>query len=445
MDSSVVISQLHLSVIIQAQVTPGFVIGSLFGILLLVILSGLFSASENSFFSITKQDKMDLAMTDSKKDQAVLDQLAKPKELLATILIANNFVNVSLVILSSLLFERSIHLDSPWDFIVQVILVTFILLLFGEVIPKVYATTNNVKVARFMANPLFFFKKILYPLVYALVRSTNGINKKIKKVSQSVSLEELNHAIDITASVDSPDEEKGILKGIVNYGNISASQIMKARMDILALNTKMSFHEVMNVVKESGFSRLPVYEEKIDEVKGVLFVKDLLKYMHQDNTFDWNKLIKEVKFIPENKKIDDLLDEFRELKVHIAIVVDEYGGTSGLVTMEDILEEIFGEINDEFDINSHLYSVLDENTFLMKGKLMQNDVCKLCNIPITYFDDVRGDSDTLGGLLQELAGAIPKINEIIIYQEFTFKIESADDRKINRVKVKFERLIEYEG
>ena len=444
MDSSVVDIPFFLTIYLAIN-SVGFVLWTIIGIVFLIILSGLFSASENSFFSITKQDKMDLATSKSAKDLAVLNQLAKPKELLATILIANNFVNVSLVILSSLLFERSFTLPSPWDFVVQVVLVTFILLLFGEVIPKVYATTNNLKVARFMAKPLFFFKKLLYPLVYALVKSTNGINKKIKKVNQSVSLEELNHAIDITANEDSPEEEKGILKGIVNYGNISASQIMKARMDIVALDTKLNFKEVMTVVKESGFSRLPVYKEKIDEIEGVIFVKDLLRYLDQGEQFDWHKHIKEVKFIPENKKIDDLLDEFREKKVHMAIVVDEYGGTSGMVTMEDILEEIFGEINDEFDINSHLYSILDENTFVMNGKLMQNDVCKLFELPITYFDEVKGDSDTLGGLIQELAGAIPKVNEILTYEELTFKIESADDRKIKRVKVKIEKQEEYEG
>ena len=445
MDSSVVYSQFNLSVVLQTQVTTEFVVGALIGIAILIVLSGLFSASENSFFSITKQDKIDLAASNSVKDQAVLNQLAKPKELLATILIANNFVNVSLVILSSLLFERSFHFPSPWDFIIQVVLVTFILLLFGEVIPKVYATTNNVKVARLMAKPLFMAKKLLYPLVYSLVKSTNGINKRIKIVNQSVSIEELNHAIDITSSDDSPDEEKGILKGIVNYGNISASQIMKARMDVVALDIKMNFEEVMDVVKVSGFSRLPVYKENIDDIEGVIFVKDLLKYLNQDNSFIWSKLIKEVKFIPENKKIDDLLDEFREIKVHLAIVVDEYGGTSGLVTMEDILEEIFGEINDEFDINSHLYSVLDENTYLMNGKLMQNDACKLFDLPLTYFDEVKGDSDTIGGLIQELAGSIPKINEILTFEDVTFKIESADDRKINRVKVHYQKEEEYEG
>jgi len=213
----------------------------------------------------------------------------------------------------------------------------------------------------------------------------------------------------------------------------------------VALDIKMNFAEVMNVVKVSGFSRLPVYKENIDDIEGVIFVKDLLKYLNQDNSFIWSKLIKEVKFIPENKKIDDLLDEFREIKVHLAIVVDEYGGTSGLVTMEDILEEIFGEINDEFDINSHLYSVLDENTYLMNGKLMQNDACKLFDLPLTYFDEVKGDSDTIGGLLQELAGSIPKINEILTFEDVTFKIESADDRKINRVKVHYQKEDEYEG
>lgn len=434
-----------LWIILEAPANLSFVIGSILGIIVLVILSGLFSASENSFFSITKQDKTDLASSGSKKDMAILDQLAKPKELLATILIANNFVNVTLVILSSLLFEQSFKLSSPWDFIVQVILVTFVLLLFGEVIPKVYATTNNIKVARFMAGPIFVSKKILYPLVYSLVKSTNGINKKIKKVNQSVSLEELNHAIDLTSTEDSPEEEKGILKGIVNYGNISSSQIMRSRIDVVGLDTSLDFFEVMEIVKKSGFSRFPVYKEKIDDIEGVLFVKDLLKYMHQEKDFKWQRLVKEVMFVPENKKIDDLLDEFREKKSHLAIVVDEYGGTSGMVTMEDILEEIFGEINDEFDSNSHLYSVLDENTFLMDGKLMQNDVCKLFDLSLTYFDEVRGDSDTLGGLIQELAGTIPQINEVITFEDLVFKIESSDDRKINRVKVKMEVTEEYEG
>ena len=292
----------------EGENSTAFLVASIIGILLLIVFSALFSASENAFFSINKKDKADLVSSNSKGDKAVLDQLAKPKELLATILIANNFVNVTLVILSSILFTTYVHLIAPWDFVIQVVLVTFILLLFGEVIPKVYATQNNIKIARFMSGPIKVTKKLLFPLIYLLVKSTNGINNRIKKINQSVSLEELNQAIDITTEEGSLEEEKGILKGIVNYGNMSASQIMTSRMDIIALDSQLSYSDILSIVRESGHSRLPVFREKIDEITGVVYVKDLLGYLNEGADFEWGKLTQEVMFVPENKKIDDLLD-----------------------------------------------------------------------------------------------------------------------------------------
>jgi putative hemolysin len=422
-----------------------WLVGAIAGIVLLIISSGLFSASENSFFSITKSDKQELVKSDNKSDKAILDQLSRPKELLATILIANNFVNVTLIILSSMMFVRYLNLNSEiWQFLVQVVLVTFILLLFGEVIPKIYATKNNIKIARFMARPLSVIQKILYPLVFSLVRSTRGIDNRIKKKNQKVSMEELHHAIDITSEEHAPQEEKDILKGIVNYGNINASQIMRPRMDITAIEFSESYIEVMKIVRTSGYSRIPVYKEKLDDIAGLLYVKDLLEHLNEDEKFDWSKLVREALFIPENKKIDDLLSEFRDKRIHAAIVVDEYGGTSGLVTMEDILEEIFGEINDEFDINKHSFSILDKDNFLMDGKLMLNDVCKILDLNINYFDKLRGDADTLGGLIQEISGKIPEKNEMVKAKNIDFLVESADKRRIKRVKVTLNRIEEDE-
>ena len=407
------------------------------GLLVLLLCSALFSASETAFFSLGPQSIQEIKEEEDKTSQTILHLLYHHRKLLATILIANNFVNVAIVFLSSLLFGLSIFsfTTSPLlQFLIQVLVVTAILVMFGEVFPKVYATARQMRIARLMAKPLLYLSRLLTPMVVLLERTGNLLDRRMARKGHQVSLDDINQAIDITTDGNNSEEEKDILKGIVNFGNIPVKQIMRSRMDISALEWETPFSEVLERIREWGYSRLPVYEDSLDTIRGILYIKDLVPHI-RENDFDWMEVVRKPYFVPESKKLDDLMNDFQEKRVHMAIVVDEYGGSSGLVTMEDLLEEIFGEIQDEFDDDDFIYSRLDDRTYVFEGKSLLHDICRVLDIDIALFDEVKGDADTLGGMLIEMQGKIPNIGSRIRYNDFEFVIESADRRRIKRVKM----------
>lgn len=411
-------------------------------LIVLLICSALVSGSEVAYFSLSPDDLDKINNTKSKSNEAIKTLIKQPKRLLATILISNNFINVAIVILSAFLVNDLINFTTlpNWAaFTFEVIVITFILLLIGEVLPKVYATKKGLYLASFMALPILFLKTITKPLSNILIGSTRIIDKRIKKQDRDFSAEEISQAIDLTEDIDEQDDEHKILKGIMRFGDTSVKQIMKARVDIVAIEKNTPFDELISIILDSGFSRIPVYDDSLDNILGVLYIKDVLPYIQHTNSFNWQQLIRNPFFVPENKKLDDLLKEFQHKKVHLSIVVDEYGGTSGIVTLEDVLEEIVGEISDEFDDDNIAYSKLDENNYIFEGKTPLNDFCKIIDvIDDDFFEEVKKDADSLAGLVIELAGKIPKKNETIKFKQFTFTVESADKRRVKQIKVSIE-------
>ncbi len=404
----------------------------------LLLASGLVSGSETAFFSLEPADVDKLRKQKSKKKERVLELLQQPKSLLATILIANNFVNVAIVIISTYFstFFVGPQTDPVFVFLLQVVLITSVILLFGEIIPKILANRKSVEVSLFMAGPLFILEKIFKPLSMVLLSSTTLIDRKVGDKGHNITMSELSDAIELTIEDDAPDEEKMILKGIATFGDKEASEIMQSRMDILAVSEDTDFAKIMQIAISSGFSRIPVYVETIDKVKGILYIKDLLPFLYKKEKKDWSKLLRPVFYVPENKKINDLLQDFRTKKIHLAIVVDEYGGTSGIITLEDIIEEIVGEISDEFDEEEQLkFKKISDNTFSFEAKTPINDLCKILEIEDDIFDEVKGESDSLGGLLLELNGRIPEKNSIIKYKQFSFRVVDVDQRRIKEIDV----------
>lgn len=406
-------------------------------VIILLFLSALFSGAEIAFFSLSPKQINDIKNSKSHRSRSILQLLDNPKKLLATLLIAINFVNIAIVIISSLITYQLLDffVHPILGFFIQVVVVTFFIVFLGEITPKVYATQKAVQVAHLMALPLLLLNKILSPLSVPLVVSTNFIDKIALKKRYNISVDELTHAIDITSDSDTPEEEKKILKGIVRFGNIDVKQIMKSRSDVVAFDYKTNYADLLKKIMESGYSRIPVYEGNFDKVMGILYIKDILAYLNKDDDFNWQSLLRQPYFVPESKKINDLLKEFQKLKNHIAIVVDEYGGSSGIVTMEDILEEIVGEINDEFDDDELIFSKLDDNNYVFEGKTLLNDVCRVLEIDRKVFDVVEGEADTLAGLILELSEKIPEKNEQINFHNYRFTVESADKRRIKRVKI----------
>ncbi len=410
---------------------------SLLVMIVLLISSALISGSEVAFFSIDAKDRESLNAEKDPKSLRVLDQLVKPKKLLATILIANNFINIAIVILSTYIINNLISFgpnEEIMNFVVTVVVATFLILLVGEVIPKVYATNNSVKLAKFMASPLLIVGKVCSPLSNLLVRSTSFIDKRIKKSGTEISVNDLDHALEITDIEGVTEEDKKILEGIVKFGETDVKQIMKSRVDVIAFDEANSFSELLPQIIENGYSRIPIFKESFDNVSGVLYVKDLLPHI-DSGEFDWRLLIRKPFFVPESKKIDDLLRQFQESKVHMAIVVDEYGGTSGIVTLEDVIEEILGEISDEFDDDDIVYSKIDENNYVFEGKISLVDMYKIMDIEGEIFEDEKGEADTLAGFLIEKSGKIMKKNERIKFGGYLFEVEAADKRRIKQVKV----------
>jgi putative hemolysin len=403
---------------------------SLLAIVFLLMSSAFVSASEVAYFSLTSAELEEM------DNDNVRQLLQNPNELLATILITNNFINVAIVVISTYLTSIAIWFPegSSLEFVFQVVIITGLLLLFGEIMPKVYANNNAVAFSLRTNKVLISLKKAVYPLSYLLLASTNFINKKLVSKQTPISIEEISKALDIIDH-ENKEEEKRILRSIVEFGNTDVKEIMKSRVAISAIDKKTSFTQVLKIIISSGYSRIPVFEKRIDKIVGILYIKDLIPYLNEKNDFDWVKLCRAPYFIPETKMLNDLLKEFQAKKNHLAIVVDEYGGTSGLVTLEDVLEEIVGEINDEFDVDDNVYSKLDECNYIFEGKISLNDFLKITKAEIDFFDKIKGEYDTLAGLVLELEGNIPKIGTVYKITPFTIVVESADLRKIKRLKV----------
>jgi len=411
-------------------------------IVVLLLLSAIISGSESAIFSISRSD-ID-SLEEGKPKNQLTRVLGMPKKILATILLTNNTVNVAFVLIAARFIERYISLGSDFSKkLVQVLAETLLLLVFGELIPKIYATANNVSFGSRVSPILLFLNRVLSPVVRLMVRMTNFLDTRFKKQNSNVSIDELTHAIDITSDEEAPKEEKEILKSIIKFGNLAASQIMTSRTEVEALDIKETSQDVLSFVNEKGFSRVPVIGENMDDVKGIIYVKDLLQHADAEEEFDWKRLIRPALFVPEKKRIDDLLTEFQEKRVHMAFVVDEFGGTEGLVTMEDILEQVFGEIMDEFDEVNINYSKLDENRFIFDAQTMLTDVCGIAKIDNAIFEAHADEADTLAGLLMEISGSIPIKGEKIYHENLVFTVESANNRKLNRIKLEINETPEH--
>lgn len=400
-------------------------------LLFLLLVSALVSGSEVAYFSLTPADLSKLR----KKGYEKACQLhRKPNLLLSTILITNNFVNVGIVIISTYLVNSLFDFSvSPiWGFIIQVILVTFLILLFGEIIPKLYANRSQVRMAILMAGPLTVLTYAFRPLSVLLIKSTSIISKRVAK-KNGLSIDQLSKALELTEDAEI-NEEKDILEGIVRFSNIDAIDIIQPRINIIAIDIEDSFDHVKDIVIKHGYSRLPVYKENLDTIEGILYVKDLLAHLKEGADFSWPSLIRPAYFVPETKKINDLLEEFQLKKVHMAIVVDEYGGTSGIVTMEDILEEIVGEINDEYDEKEETFIRLPNNTYIFEACTLLNDFIKIVDADQDIFKDIEGEADTLAGLILEIKGELPKKNDVVTYHGHKFTILEVDNRRIKKIK-----------
>ena len=416
--------------------TPDF--KTIIGIVVLIILlfaSALMSGSEVAYFSLSPADINRLKAAKNKRSSAVLKLYNMPEKLLSTILVANNSINIAIVILAAFISSRSFNFsDTPvLGFIIEVVIITFLILFFGEIMPKVYATKNILPVALVMSLPLLALEKIFKPITSVLIFSSSFVKRRTIPGHNNLSMDDLSDALELTSD-DFPEDEK-ILKGIVKFGNINVSAIMCPRVDVTAFDIKSGFSRIILQIIESGFSRIPVYSGSFDNVKGILYAKDVLPYTNNPDSFKWQALFRPPYFVPETKKINDLLKEFQMKKIHMAIVIDEYGGTSGIVTLEDILEEIVGEIGDESDEDQAMYRQVDENTYIFEGKVLLNDFYRIYNIEGDPFEDVRGESETLAGLILELTGEIPQSGHVIKVGGFIFKIESVDKRRIREIRV----------
>jgi gliding motility-associated protein GldE len=415
---------------------------TLIGFLVIIILligSALVSACEVAYFSFRPEDLENFKTDKNKKSNTVLKLYSNPEKLLSTILVANNTINIAIVLLAAYLSSGIFDFSSEpvLGFIINVVVITFLLLFFGEVMPKVYASRNNITIALLMAYPLTLLEKFFQPVTYLLIISSSFVKRRTGPRRSNISMDDLSDALELTS--DEFNEDEKILKGIVNFGNTNVSAIMCSRIDVTAIDIKSGFDKIVPVIISSGFSRIPVYSGSFDTVKGILYAKDVLPYTNNPCNFKWQALLRPPYFVPETKKINDLLKEFQTKKIHMAVVIDEYGGTSGIVTLEDILEEIVGEITDESDEDQPLYRKLDEKTYIFEAKILLNDFCKVLDIDEDPFEEVRGESETLAGLILELTGEIPQKDQIIKYGNFIFRIESADRRRIKEIRVEIKK------
>ena len=403
-------------------------------LIILLILSGLISGSEVALFSLSKSDiksKSDL------KSFIIVDKLLnQPNKLLATILITNNLINIGIVILFTKIGEFLFSsISSPIiKFLIEIIVATFLILLFGEILPKIYASRNNINFSRIIAYPLRMLDIIFSPFSIPMQKFSNYIKDKIAIQNSNISIDNISHALDLTSTEDTSKQEQKILKGIINFGNIETKEIMCPRIDIFAIESSLSFNEVIQAINRTNHSRIPVFKDNLDNIIGVLHIKDLLPYIEKKE-FEWQNLLREPLFIPENKKLDDLMLEFQEKRVHLAIVVGEYGGTSGLVSLEDVIEEIVGDISDEFDDDNLLYSKIDDNNFIFDGKTSIHDFCRITKIDKEIFEQYKVDSETIAGFILEISKNFPKKHSKIYFMNFIFKIESINKKRIKQIKV----------
>lgn len=415
-------------------VTIGVIIAAALAAILLFV-SAFASGSEIAFFSLSPNDINELQPEKSAVDKKISILREDSERTLATILITNNFVNVTIIMLFNYVFSSLITFKQTWiEFLCITVILTFLLLLFGEIMPKVYSRQNPLNFCRNHVGSLMFFRSIFWPLENILIRSGSIAEKVVQKESRQLSVDDLEQALELTDKEELKGEQS-MLQGIIRFGDETAKEIMTSRQDIVDLDIKASFSEVLRCIVENNYSRIPVYQDSEDNIRGILYIKDLLPHLSKSASFRWQSLIRPPYFVPETKKIDDLLRDFQENKVHIAIVVDEFGGTSGIVTMEDILEEIVGEINDEYDEEQHQYTKLNYNTYVFEGKTLLSDFCKILNVDDDEFADVEGDADSIAGLLLELKGDFPSIHEKIDYKQYTFEVVGIEERRISRVKV----------
>jgi len=413
-------------------------LGTFFAAVLAVVLlyvSGFASGSEIAFFSLSPSDLAEIEEENHPADKHVKELREDSERTLATILITNNFVNVTIIMLCNYVFASLVQFKALWiEFLCITVLLTFLLLLFGEIMPKIYSRQNPLKFCRRCVSFVMAMRRLFWPLESLLIQSGALAEKVVQKENLVLSVDDLEQALELTDKEDIKEEQQ-ILKGIIRFGDETAKEVMTSRQDIVDLDIRSSYTEVLQCVVENNYSRIPVYQDNTDNIRGVLYIKDLLPHLSKPANFRWQSLIRPPYFVPETKKIDDLLREFQENKVHIAIVVDEFGGTSGLVTLEDILEEIVGEINDEFDEEERNYSKLNYNTYIFEGKTLLSDFCKIINVPDDEFADVEGDADSLAGLLLELKGDFPSMHEMIEYSRYTFEVLAVEGRRISRIKV----------
>ncbi|MBN4070114.1 gliding motility-associated protein GldE [Olleya sp. AH-315-F22] len=425
---------------IEASMASGFVL-----LFLLLVCSALISGAEVALFSLNKVD-IDAALEEKSKPIEIISKLLQePQKLLATILVANNFINIAIVILfasiSDVLFKNVntvidfYFFELQIVFFLKVIIATFLILLFAEILPKIYASRNNLKFSKFMAYPLKILDTIISPLSLPMQSITQTINNKLRKQKSNLSIDQLSQALELTSEDDTTKEEHKILKGIVSFGNTDTKQVMKPRIDVFALDESLKYSEIIPEIIKHGYSRIPVYKDNVDAISGILYAKDLLPYIDSEN-FDWTSLLREPFFVPENKKLDDLMVEFQEKKVHLAVVVDEYGGTSGLVSLEDVIEEIVGDISDEFDVDDFVYSKLDDNNFVFEGKTTLIDFYKIIKLKNeAIFENRKGEAETIAGFILEVSGFFPKIGNKINFENYVFTIEALDKKRIKQIKV----------
>ena len=410
------------------------IIVSLVVLLLLLVSSGLISGSESAYFSLSPASVEHIKSQTSMKARLTLKNLSRPDKLLATILIANNFVNVAIVMLSAYLSTEIVDFGSSTilKFIFETVIITAVILFVGEVVPKIYSRQHNSSFAMFMAYPLAVLQKVLTPFSFMLMSSTKVVNQRLSRHQPNMSVDDLSQAVELTSS--NIAEGKEMLEGIVNFANLCASDIMTPRLDVVSIDTEDNFNRVKQIVVDSGYSRIPVYNERPDDIKGILYVKDILAHLDNDNSFDWKTLLRKPYYIPETKKINELLAEFQTSKTHMAIVVDEYGGMSGIVTLEDVIEEIVGDISDEFDEEEKMWHREPDGSIIFEGKISLNDFYKVTGIDGDEFEDERGDAETLAGFLLELKGLIPKKQDVVKYRNYKFEIIAADMRKITKIR-----------
>ena len=405
-----------------------------FLLVILLIFSGFISGSEVALFSLSKSDIE--SKSNLKSFKIIANLLEKPNKLLATILIANNLINIAIVILFTKIGEVLFNaIGSPLiQFFVEIVVATFLILLFGEILPKIYASRNNINFSRIIAHPLRILDIIFSPISLPMQKFSNYIKNKLAIQNSNISIDQISHALDLTRPEDTTKQEQKILKGIVNFGNIETKEIMHSRIDIFALDGKLKSEEVLKSITTTNYSRIPVFDENLDRIIGILHIKDLLPFLDKKE-FQWKELLREPLFIPENKKLDDLMLEFQEKKVHLAIVVDEYGGTSGLVSLEDVIEEIVGDISDEFDDDNLLYSKIDDHNFIFDGKTSLHDLCRIIKVDKNIFDEYKGEAETIAGFILEISRSFPKKNSKINFMKFVFTIESINKKRIKQIKL----------